>query len=45
MRQERQRQVEAEMGVVHSAGGGRGDEPRNAGALWKLAKSRKQAPS
>lgn len=28
--------VEAEVGVTHLEGGGRGHEPRNAGGLWKL---------
>lgn len=45
VRQERQRQMEAQVGVVPSVDGGRGHEPRHTGALWKLAKSREQAPS
>lgn len=45
VKQERQRQMGAKVGGVHSVDGGRGEEPRNTGALWKLAKSREQAPS
>lgn len=33
VRQERQRQMEAQVGGLSSVEGGRGDEPRNAGTL------------